>query len=235
MALIALALAVSAYQHDFEHLYRQALEQRERTLGVRALKTRESARDLGLYLATKGEYAKAGTYADAAIELADSTAGATALHNWAVTLEERDPAVAERMYRKVHEIRVKALPPTDVELATTRLNIATLALARGEAEESRGLASLALAVFDKKLGATDARTGAACGVLGAALATKGDIRRAEQLFRRALTIAEKAHGPKAPQTASALENLADLLEQTGRESAAGPLLDRAKKIRAGTR
>ena len=55
------------------------------------------------------------------------------------------------------------------------------------------------------------------------------------MFRRALAIAEKAHGPNADETASALENLADLLEQTGRESAARPLLDRAQKIRARTR
>ena len=81
----------------------------------------------------------------------------------------------------------------------------------------------------------DARTGAACGTLGAALATRGDIAEAERMFRRALAIAEKAHGPKAPETASALENLADLLAQTGRELAARPLLDRAQKIRAGSR
>ena len=81
----------------------------------------------------------------------------------------------------------------------------------------------------------DARTGAACGVLGASLAIRGDVAGAERLFRRALAIAEKAHGPETPQTASALENLADLLAQTGRESAARPLLERAEKIRTGTR
>ena len=55
------------------------------------------------------------------------------------------------------------------------------------------------------------------------------------MFRRALTVAEKAHGPNAIETAGALENLADVLAQTGRELAARPLLERAQKIRAGAR
>ncbi len=232
-ALIVFAAVVGA-QPDFEHLYREALEQRERTLGKHAAKSRESARDLALYLALRGEYAKAAPYQDIAIELADTAEGATALHNWAVTLEESEPSGAEQMYRKALDIRIKALPAHDVELATTRLNLATLLVARGEAGASK-LASTALAAFEKQLGPQDARTGAACGVLGAALATTGDIAAAERLFRRALTISEQAHGPTATQTASALENLADLLTQTGRELAARPLIDRAQQIRSRTR
>src|SRR5206468_3372589 len=130
--------------------------------------------------------------------------------------------------------REKRLPAVDVELATTRLNLAALALGH-DATESLKLARAALAAFEKKLGSMDARTGAACGTLGAALATQGDVAEAERMFRRALVVAEKAHGPMTPETASALENLADLLAQTGRELAARPLLDRAQKIRAGSR
>ena len=215
--VIILAAAVGLAQ-DFEYLYRQAYEER---------KTPESARDLALYLASRGEFSRAAPHLEAAVELADSEAGATALHNWAVALEERQPAVAERMYRKVLRIRVKE----DAEQASTRLNLAALVMGRGDGEAEK-LAGAALATFEKKLGPADARTGAACSVLGAAMATRGDVAGAERLFRRALTIAEKAHGGRSAETASALENLADLLGQTGRESAARPLLDRAEKIRA---
>ncbi|MEP7365382.1 MAG: tetratricopeptide repeat protein [Acidobacteriota bacterium] len=240
MARLAIALAAAltaavavavAQQPDFEPLYRQALEEREQSLGKDAAKTIESARDLGLYLASRGEYAKAAAYLEPALATADTAAQATALHNWAVALKGSE---AERLYRKALAIREKALPPLDVELATTRLNLAELVLERDPAEAGR-LAAAALVSFEKKLGPMDARTGAACGVIGAVLATKGDVAGSERMFRRALTIAEKAHGPKAPQTASALENLADLLAQTGRELSARPLLDRAQKIRAGTR
>jgi len=233
-ALIVFAGLLAAQQPDFEHLYRQALEQREQTLGKDAPKTRQSARDLGLYLAGRGEYARAEPYREAAVDLAETPAAATVLHNWAVAMEESDASRAESIYRKVLAIRVKALAPLDVELATTRLNLAVLLIARGDAEAGK-LASAALGAFEKRLPLMDARTGAACGVLGASLAIRGEIAGAERMFRRALAIAEKAHGPQAPQTASALENLADLLAQTGRESAARPLLDRAERIRARAR
>lgn len=232
--LVALAFVLVAQQPDFEPLYRQALEQREKALGKEDVKTRESARDLALYLALRADYAKASEYLEPAIELADSATGATALHNWAVSMEERDPALAARMYRKALEIRTKILPAADIELATTRLNLASLLIVSGAAEATK-MVSQALAVFEKKLGPSDPRTGAACGVLGAALATNGDVMGAERFFRRAVAIAEKAHGSNAVQTASAIENLADLLGQTGRELAARPLLERAQRIRAGTR
>ena len=234
-ALIALTLTLAAAQQpDFEHLYREALEQRERTLGKDSPKTRESERDLALYLATRGDYARATPHLQAAIELADTPAGATALHNWAVTLEDNNPAVAEKMYRKALAIRAKVLPVSDVETASTRLNLASLLVADKTAEAAQ-LASTALAVFETKLGPTHERAGAACGVLGAARAVEGNVPAAERLFRRALAIAEKAHGPDSHHTADALENLADLLTQTGRQSAASPLLDRAKNIRLRTR
>lgn len=229
-----MVIAMYAQQPDFEPLFRQALEERVRVLGSAAAKTRESARDFSLYLAGRGEYARAAAYVEQALATSTSAEAATVLHNWGVAMEPSDTALAERLYRKALEIRVKRLPAMDVELATTRLNLAGLLLARGDAGAAQ-LAQAALVAFERNLGATDARTGAACGVVGAWLATKGDVAGSERMFRRALAIAEKAHGPLALETASALENLGDLLGQTGRELAARPLMERAKKIRGGAR
>lgn len=234
IALIVVLAALAGQQPDFELLYRQALEQREQALGKSALKTRESARDLALYLANRGEYTRAEPYISAALELADSLAHATALHNWAVKVEESDPQLAERMYRKTLAIRAKSLAPLDPDLATTRLNLSLLLTAKGEAEAAP-LASAALRAFENRFGAMDARVGTACGVLGTAAAINGNVAEAEKLFRRALAIAEKAWGPDASETAGALENLSDLLQQTGRASAAGPLLNRAQRIRSRPR
>jgi hypothetical protein len=122
MACFAL-IALLSQQPDFEPLYRQALEQREQALGKDAPKTRESARDLGLYLAGRGEYRKAAPDVEQTLEIADTPEGATVLHNWAVAIEERDAVQTERMYRKALAIREKKLQPADVELATTRLNL----------------------------------------------------------------------------------------------------------------
>ena len=112
MAGLALIVLLSQ-QPDFEPLYRQALEQREQALGKDAAKTRESARDLGLYLAGRGEYAKAETYREQALALADTAEAAAVLHNWAVTIEERDSAQAEQMYRKALAIRERLAPLTE--------------------------------------------------------------------------------------------------------------------------
>lgn len=233
--VIGYLLAALALQTpDFESLYRQALDQRTRQFGETATKTVESARDLALYLAARGDYARAAPYREPALALASTVEAATVLHNWGVAVEGDDSSFAERLYRKALEIRVAQLTSLDVELATTRLNLAGLILSRQPAEAGK-LAAFALLSFEKNLGALDARTGAACGLLGAVSATKGDALGAEKMFRRALAIAEKTHGPQAPETASALENLADLLEQTGRALAARPLLHRAQQIRANAR
>ena len=229
-----MVMTMCAQQPDFEPLFRQALEERVRALGDTAAKTRESARDFSLYLAGRGEYVRAAVYVEQALATSTSAEGATVLHNWGVAVEPTDAVLAERLYRKALEIRVRRLPALDVELATTRLNLAGLLLARGDPEAAT-LARAALTAFERNLGAMDARTGAACGMVGAWLATKGDVAGAERMFRRALAIAEKAHGPLALETANTLENLGDLLEQTGRGLAAGRLLERAKKIRGGSR
>jgi len=205
MATLALAL-LFAQSADFETLYRQFA----------------GPRDLALYLAHRGDFDKAAPYLKQVIETpGGGLPEARAMHNWAVALEERSPESAAQLYAKALDIRAKALPPFDPDLATTRLNLAGLNLETGEP-----LARLALEAFEKSLGPRHERTAAACGTLGAALAVKGDVAGAERMFRRALTIKE---------TPAALENLADLLTQTGRAAAARPLLDRAKAIRARAR
>lgn len=222
-----LLAAALLFVQDFEPLYRQALEQRELQLGKSAVKTVESARDLGLYLAARGEVVRAAPYLNAVLAVSSTLESATVLHNWGVAVD--DPATAEKLYRKALEIRVKGLTAGDVDLATTRLNLAELLMRRGDHGAAAPLAFAALGAFEKR--PFDVRTGMACGLAGALLATRGDVAGAERMFRRALAIAEKSNG----DVASALENLADLLSQTGRESAARQLLDRAGKIRAGSR
>lgn len=205
MAAITLALLLT--QHgDFEALYRKFASQR----------------DLALYLAHRGEFDRAAPYLKQVLETpGGGLPEASAMHNWAVVIEERSPEAATQLYARALEIRAQALPPFDPDLATTRLNLAGLNLEKGEP-----LARLALQAFEKSLGPRHERTAAACGTLGAALAVKGDVPGAERMFRRALAIKE---------TPEALENLADLLAQTGRAAAARPLLDRAKAIRARSR
>jgi tetratricopeptide (TPR) repeat protein len=222
--ILALALLLQA---DFTELYRKAYEDR---LRAKHPKTEESAVDLALYLAGRGEFGQAAPFFELA--LASPDADATVLHNWGAGIEQQAPEQAERLYRRALAIREKTLPGGDAELAATRLNLAGLLVARGDGKGAEPLARSALAALERSPRPDNGRIGIACGTLGAALAIRGDVVGAERYFRRALTIAGKAHGPRSEETASALENLADLLTQTGREAAARPLLDRAKRIRA---
>ena len=127
-ALIALLLQ----QPDFEPLYRQALEQREQALGKDAAKTRESARDLALVSGGAGRVCQGGALHGAGAgdgRHARRRRRCCTIGRW--RWRRRDAAEAERMYRKALAIREKTLPAADVELATTRLNLAGAGARRG--------------------------------------------------------------------------------------------------------
>jgi tetratricopeptide (TPR) repeat protein len=226
---VIVLLATLLLQADFTELYRQAYEERAAALGAKHAKTAESAVDLAQYLAGRAEYAAAAPFLP--LVLAAPNPDANILHNWAVALEQSSPREAEQLYRRTLAIRAKS-SPASVDLAMTRLNLAGLLVARGDTAAGP-LARSALTTFEKSLGPQHSLTGLACGTLGAALAIQGDVPGAERMFRRSLAIAEKANGPNSKEAANALENLADLLEQTGRESAARPLRTRASAIRMG--
>ena len=66
---------------------------------------------------------------------------------------------------------------------------------------------------------------------GAATESQGQYAEAEPLFRRALAIREQALGPDHPDTATSLNNLADLYDSQGRYAEAEPLYRRALAIR----
>ena len=61
---------------------------------------------------------------------------------------------------------------------------------------------------------------------------QGRYGEAEPLHKRALAIRQKALGPKHPDVATALENYAALLRETGRHTEAVKLEARARAIRA---
>ena len=65
--------------------------------------------------------------------------------------------------------------------------------------------------------------------------TQGDYAKAEPLYKRSLSILEKALGPEHPYVAKSLNNLAALYRATTRNMLAEPLEQRAAKIRAGKR
>jgi tetratricopeptide (TPR) repeat protein len=82
--------------------------------------------------------------------------------------------------------------------------------------ERRGVGALPIAVMANQFGLL--------------LSTRGTYARAEPLFRRALEITEKALGPKDPEMAGGLNNLAFLYDAQGQYGKAEPLYERALAI-----
>jgi len=62
----------------------------------------------------------------------------------------------------------------------------------------------------------------------------GEYEKALPLYQRALAIREKVLGPEAPDTATSLNNLANIYEAMGAHDKALPLRQRALKIPAPT-
>ena len=58
----------------------------------------------------------------------------------------------------------------------------------------------------------------------------GHLSEAEALYKRALTIAEKALGPDHPDLAKVLGNLAILLQSQNRNAEAEPIFKRAQLV-----
>jgi len=68
-------------------------------------------------------------------------------------------------------------------------------------------------------------------ILGGLEFKRGKSAEAEALFRRQLAGVQKLHGAEKRETASVLDNLADVLEKAGQPAEATRLRDEAKRIR----
>ncbi len=91
---------------------------------------------------------------------------------------------------------------------------------------------LAAAVKEaERFGPQDPRLATSINNLAGLHLVQGKYAEAEPLFKRALTIGEKALGPEHPDVATALENYADLLRETGRGTEAAKMEARAEAIR----
>ena len=68
--------------------------------------------------------------------------------------------------------------------------------------------------------------------LGQLYVAQGQPGKAEALYRRALSIRQRALGPSHPEVAKTLEDLANVLRKLGRSSEAVALDLQAREIRA---
>jgi tetratricopeptide (TPR) repeat protein len=123
-----------------------------------------------------------------------------------------DPAQAAPLLERALGIDRRILGARHPETATTEANLAGLLADTPRNEEAIRLATEALAVFRQTVGPDHPRTAVAASILGYAFEVKGDRARAEQMYRLALAIDERAYGSKNAQTINDARVLTEFLK-----------------------
>jgi tetratricopeptide (TPR) repeat protein len=126
-------------------------------------------------------------------------------------------------------IREKTLGVDHPEVAASLNSLAALHAARDDYASAEPLLVRALAIRERAFGADDRRTAKSANNLALLYAAQGRYADAEPLYQRATTIFEQHHD--SAELATALENYAALLEETGRGEQAAEMEAKAQGLR----
>jgi tetratricopeptide (TPR) repeat protein len=138
---------------------------------------------------------------------------ATALHNEALSLQER------------------RFGPVHPQVALTLNSLALLHVGAGEFDAAAPLLERALSIFTQTLGSESPEAATTLDNLGNVRRAQRDFPAAEKLLLRALDIRRKVLGEDHPDTALTCNNLAGLYHVEGKLDLAEPLYRRAIAIR----
>lgn len=158
-----------------------------------------------------------------------------------------DSADVAAMIRSVDTLRIRGEYAQALETARKALRTAENAFGRDDPRTTNAKAALGAAYLEignplaagpllREVVASIERAephdaSALAGVVGDLAQTVEHPSEAESLYRRALELAEHAHGPDHSATALALNNLSAFLRKQGRADEAEPLMRRALRIR----
>ena len=168
----------------------------------------------GIRLVESGNYAAAEARFRAALLEAEPMGGAdyrlrATLSNLAYSLQEQsDLGGAEKLYRRVLQLREEFLPPDSPEIASALNNLASVLHSAARDEQADPLARRAIQI------AEDAHKAgilaASLNTLGLALMGQGEDARAEPVLRRALAMFEEIGGPDSLDVGKTANNLASV-------------------------
>src|SRR5262245_28368500 len=193
---------------EAEKTLHDALLQAE-SFGPRDHRLAVTLNNLGALYRIEGKYQLAESHYSHALAIWSETDGpvASALNNLAVLLVEQGRyADAEVKYRKAIAIEERKPGTSHPVLAAMLTNLATLSFNQGRYSEGEALDLRSFAIAEQS-GLTIASTLNNLAVLYRAQARYSD---AERLLIRALNLRERTLGPRHPEIAKILTNLADL-------------------------
>ncbi len=126
-------------------------------------------------------------------------------------------------------LRERALGAQHPDVATTLTSLAALHAARDDYGAAEPLLRRALAIREAALGPDDVQTAQSLNNLALLLAAAGHFADAEPLYQRAIAVFETT---EANALATALDNYAALLDDSGRADEAAAATRRADAVRA---
>jgi tetratricopeptide (TPR) repeat protein len=181
----------------------------------------EVASSEGLDLFQRGALAEADARFSAALQEAEQFGEQdprlwSTISNLAMTRQERgDFSGAEKLMRRVLELRERYSAPHDQELAIELNNLAAVLHSIARDAEADPLLRRALTIVEEPAFSGDQRTRAAIlNSLGLTLLNLGEKARAEPVLRRAVALFQASGGADSLDAAKALNNLAVLHRAT---------------------
>ena len=218
-------------------LHQRALAIREKALGPDHPDVGVSLNNLALAWELRGDSARAKGLYERALGLFEKVFGpdhprtATVLHNYASLLVRTGDSAAAQTLARLAAIQKRRDPAVfDLRSLDTSLWIAQLGLLGGEPRDARELAQHVLDQLAPKLGPVSTRAAQCLAVIAEAYQREGDLRRADEVFGRAVDVAQQAYGPTHEQLARMLGRHATLLAEMGAAPRALPLATRAGDI-----
>ncbi|HJQ22932.1 MAG TPA: FxSxx-COOH system tetratricopeptide repeat protein [Blastocatellia bacterium] len=200
-------------------------------------KTARLFNEVGLYLATRAEYAQAKHMYEHALALnekafgPDATQVATNLDNLAGVLQAQgDLAGAKALVERALAIDEVAFGPTHPKVAIRLNNLGLVLKAQGDLSRAKALYERAITIGEAILGPTHPKMATRLGNLAGVLRAQGDLNGAKALYQRALTIDEAVYGPDHPAVAIDINNLGGLLREQGNLASAKALFERSLRI-----
>jgi len=217
----------------------RSLEVDARVLGDRHPRVAWNHATLGGLMLRTGRYADAAQHYEAGLAAlrasigVDNPEAARCLRGLGdVALERRRFAEADTLYARAMALFESRGGPKGSEVPPTLRRVGVLRLEQGRLAGAVETLARALALGEEVYGRDDHPAIAETLVpLARARAAGGDPEQAERLLRRALEIAEKAHGPDHPDAAMALHGLGEVLARRGERDEAARCLGRALEIR----
>ena len=217
---------------------RRCLEMRVKLLGDEHLDTATAKNNLAVLLYDKWELADAERLYREVLAFDKRRLGevhsntATVTNNLAFVVRDQGQYdEAERLYRTALDLDKRLFGEEHPYVATVMANLAAVLVRKGQLDEAEQLFRGSLEMFRRVYGNAHWRVGFVQGGLATVLATKGDTT-AEQQYRAALALLEKALPPRHPQIEPVLIGLGRELTRRSRAAEAEPLLRRALESRS---